>query len=447
MTAVQAEFSDLPLLRRALQRVGGIVPALVLAYPLLIWPLVYAVPVVDATTGLAAAPTAVGDYLLNKLYFPPLFMIALLNFFSNRQALTGPTRVFVASLAILLAFCLLSALWSLAPEITARRAVLEIIICATLVLAVVSTPRPIELLTPVFWLMMVVVAVNLTVVLSRPAGPIGHEGIYSHKNSLGGSAGLAIVVCLYFLSCGSKVWRAAAVLTIIASFFLLDQSRSKTATLLAILSPLVALYFYIICGICRIPLVIAIVTSIAAAVLGMLVAGAIMDWHIDDVSLWLFNDKTFTGRTLIWQYTIERIQERPWLGYGYSAFWDIGPQSPKFKAPNFIALMAHAHNGYLGFMLETGITGFLLLLIFLGISLNCIGRMAKLRPSYFIFGTSLASYGLLANLMEADLLVPMSQTTMLLPLVSGAAAAFQQWSSGGSDYPLAGGLPERHRRD
>ncbi len=443
MTAVQAQYSDFPLLRRSLQRVGTILPALVVAYPLLVWPLVYAVPVVDATTGLAVAPTAVGDYLLNKLYFPPLFMVAVLNFFCNRQLVTGSMRVFVASLGLLLAFCLLSALWSLAPDITVRRAVLEIIICATLVLAVMSTPRPIELLTPVFWLMMVVVAVNLAVVLSRAAGPIGHEGIYSHKNSLGGSAGLAIVVCLYFLSCGSKAWRAAAVLTIAASFFLLDQSRSKTAMALAILSPVIALYFYFVCGICRIPLLIAIVTSIAAAILGILVAGAIMDWNIDDVSLWLFNDKTFTGRTFIWQFTIERIQERPWLGYGYSAFWDIGPQSPKFKAPNFIALMAHAHNGYLGFMLETGIVGFLMLVVFLGVAMNCIGRTVELRPSFFIFGTSLASYGLLANLMEADLLVPMSQTTMLLPLVSGAAAAFQHNPPRLGAYSPIGGPRER----
>ena len=33
---------------------------------------------------------------------------------------------------------------------------------------------------------------------------------------------------------------------------------------------------------------------------------------------------TLTGRTRIWQMSLDNIAQRPWLGYGFGAFWRPG---------------------------------------------------------------------------------------------------------------------------
>ncbi|MEM6613350.1 MAG: O-antigen ligase family protein [Cyanobacteria bacterium P01_C01_bin.72] len=68
-------------------------------------------------------------------------------------------------------------------------------------------------------------------------------------------------------------------------------------------------------------------------------------------------DLTFTGRTDIWSYVIDKIIERPWLGYGHNAFWHgLSGESAyviralRWNAPN-------GHNGFLDLWLELGFLG------------------------------------------------------------------------------------------
>jgi O-antigen ligase len=73
-------------------------------------------------------------------------------------------------------------------------------------------------------------------------------------------------------------------------------------------------------------------------------------------------DATLTGRTEIWSAVADRIAEGPKLGYGYGAFWSStgGPgervrQVLQWNAPT-------AHNGFLDFAADLGVLGALLLL-------------------------------------------------------------------------------------
>ena len=81
----------------------------------------------------------------------------------------------------------------------------------------------------------------------------------------------------------------------------------------------------------------------------------------------LGKDMNFNGRTEIWTLVMDKVQERPWLGYGASGFWGskhalyviyhtwasssgevgIGPGKIKFNA----------HSGYLDFLLQYGWVG------------------------------------------------------------------------------------------
>lgn len=79
----------------------------------------------------------------------------------------------------------------------------------------------------------------------------------------------------------------------------------------------------------------------------------------------LGRDPTLTGRTILWDFIITKIQERPWLGYGRSAFWAegnrYGTEAGELVAGSFIA--PHAHNGFLDLGLDVGLIGLVLFLI------------------------------------------------------------------------------------
>jgi O-antigen ligase len=77
-------------------------------------------------------------------------------------------------------------------------------------------------------------------------------------------------------------------------------------------------------------------------------------------------DPTLSGRTYIWEAVIDQIWKRPWLGYGYQAFWkEKGEAEYVWRAVRFIVFQAH--NGFLNIGVELGLIGlslFVLSLIF-----------------------------------------------------------------------------------
>jgi len=78
----------------------------------------------------------------------------------------------------------------------------------------------------------------------------------------------------------------------------------------------------------------------------------------------LGKDPTFTGRTAFWPYVIDNILKRPFLGWGYLAFWSpLNPSalqiSEAIRRPDdwYLLGIANAHNGMLEFLLEVGLLG------------------------------------------------------------------------------------------
>ncbi len=74
-------------------------------------------------------------------------------------------------------------------------------------------------------------------------------------------------------------------------------------------------------------------------------------------------DATLTGRTAIWVEVWHAILRRPWLGYGFSAFWrgSKGASFDVIVALKFV--LFHAHNGFLEIWLELGAAGLVLFLL------------------------------------------------------------------------------------
>jgi O-antigen ligase len=100
-----------------------------------------------------------------------------------------------------------------------------------------------------------------------------------------------------------------------------------------------------------IPFLIALIL-VGGSVATLLVSNA-------EAILGLFGrDLTLTGRTELWAAVLDKISERPWLGYGFGAFWR-GLEGQSADVWNIVRWeVPHSHNGYLDIWLDLGLLGF-----------------------------------------------------------------------------------------
>lgn len=119
-------------------------------------------------------------------------------------------------------------------------------------------------------------------------------------------------------------------------------------------------------------------------------------------------DITISGRTEFWPLIIEKIQLRPWFGYGYLSFWYGGWESQVadiwrelkwgFEPP-------HAHNGFLEICLSFGLIG---LSLFIFSFLNYIFRAFRwlriIKTPEGLVPIVYFTFTLLLNLTESDLM-------------------------------------------
>lgn len=101
-----------------------------------------------------------------------------------------------------------------------------------------------------------------------------------------------------------------------------------------------------------------------AGVVGVLIVSALLSVVVDLDSMagLLGRDATLTGRTNIWGLALESVAEKPLLGYGYSAFWNVAPEADRIS--NILHWkVPHAHNGFIDLTLQLGLVGLALFLL------------------------------------------------------------------------------------
>jgi len=113
-----------------------------------------------------------------------------------------------------------------------------------------------------------------------------------------------------------------------------------------------------------------------------LVGGSLATWvagNWENLLIGLGRDPTLSGRTYIWEAVIDQIWKRPWLGYGYQAFWkEKGEAEYVWRSIRFIVFQAH--NGFLNIGVELGLVGlslFVLSLLFTYIRAIKWARLGK----------------------------------------------------------------------
>lgn len=84
----------------------------------------------------------------------------------------------------------------------------------------------------------------------------------------------------------------------------------------------------------------------------------ILEWGPTKVIFEELLDKStdMSGRTMLWPYVIVAIAEHPWLGYGFSAFWESTAAYQQVLR-YFEWSPAHSHNGFLQLLVDFGLIG------------------------------------------------------------------------------------------
>ena len=99
--------------------------------------------------------------------------------------------------------------------------------------------------------------------------------------------------------------------------------------------------------------------------LNMLSVGTVMSEGLAGLAKHLPLDSTFTGRTDIWTFALQSLQQRLATGYGFVAFWGSGGIQDMPEGKEWAAFASHSHNGYLDTALGMGLPGLALLVVVL----------------------------------------------------------------------------------
>ncbi len=179
------------------------------------------------------------------------------------------------------------------------------------------------------------------------------RGVYDHKN-------IASAVMSVFLIIGIFVYREnqrliGAAIVILAGVFLM-QSGSKTS--MALLP--VALGMTFILSRIHSPVTRFVITLLPLAILFTITVGAAVFEPINNVLQSIAPGTTFTGRLDLWQYSVERIGEYPFFGYGFENFWGtpiVTNADQPIELTWDVRDIVHGHNSYLDATISFGIIG------------------------------------------------------------------------------------------
>ncbi|MEO0686388.1 MAG: O-antigen ligase family protein, partial [Cyanobacteria bacterium J06649_11] len=188
------------------------------------------------------------------------------------------------------------------------------------------------------------------------------RGIYVHKNDLGNIMSLSAIT--FFLNANaSSRYRKIMWIGFAIAMAVIFASQSSTALVVVLVVVVLTPFYKALRWNYTKALPFFIITILIGGVLALLSVNS-----AEMILTSLGRDTTLTGRTEIWPIVFNKIQERPWLGYGYETFWygewggetaDVWRQLGGGFEP------VHAHNGFLDLYLGLGLIG----LVVFGISL------------------------------------------------------------------------------
>jgi O-antigen ligase len=276
-------------------------------------------------------------------------------------------RAIPLSLLLLELWCLLSASWANAPDVSFRRAALEVMLSFSVLLSA-DTIGPERAFR--YWriLLAIVLVVNWISIPLIPAaihqpGEIDPSlvgdwrGLYGQKNATGG---VCVMTALLFLLTRNGKYNWIGWLVAAGALGFLVMTRSKTSMALFPVALFARLAYRLAWrdGLSR--AVFAVLAVLTIAVIGAL--GLI---YSDVISHVLEDPTEFTGRAEIWQAFLNFVRDHAWLGAGFGTLTDTGAVSPmhNYVLSSWVEAIGNSHDGYLQMLVTLGGVGFALGLI------------------------------------------------------------------------------------
>jgi len=272
---------------------------------------------------------------------------------SRWRRILGAARA-VWPLLALSALACISTIWSVEPNVSLRRGMS--LLAATMIAVYVGERYSIKefarLLVQTLCLMMVSVLVLYLIapeyVIDQSAYGGAWKGLSAYKNTFGEhmAVGFLLLVLIRFRHFR---WTRYAFLLIAACLLLLSQSA--TAAVCGVLSLAAIPLWRLLRGRNRL-LVYLLVSLIFFVGIFCILAFPEPIFQI------LGRDATLTGRTDLWTKLLPVVASRPFLGYGYAAFWtSLNPEVLSVWMGTGRHQIPVADNGYIDLWLSLGALG------------------------------------------------------------------------------------------
>ena len=402
-------------------RIGGWIAPLVFFYVMIVWPLVFGVPLptaADESLGWLVVESKQNS-VWKTVAYPALFLLAGASFLlsaSYRRLPWGHPGLIVLMCTIAYAFS--SVGWSADPKTSLMRAMLLLITTTTLLLAVYMARSYSHMVMRIFWVIFVCTLLNAAALVVRPPSSIGYTGIYDQKNVFGWVAAVTLYFSLYKLLTGDAKERAAALCMSIAAPVFLVASASKTSLGLAALAPVCGTVLWIAARYFSLTPAIVFPALVAIAAFVFEIGRAAGQWDLFSVNDAIFGNPTLTGRTEIWAFALSLVREQPIFGWGYEAIFGTGPDGVAARnAIGFVREMPTSHNGYVDILLQLGAVGLFLKAMLLVIILYTIGQVVRMKPAAAWLGLTIFVFVAIHNCLESDILISSNPLSMMLLLM------------------------------
>jgi O-antigen ligase len=205
----------------------------------------------------------------------------------------------------------------------------------------------------------ILLAPNLSIHLAtdaqEPALAGDWRGSFGHKNAAAPMMVMLLFMGIYICRMGALL-SGAAIIGFSGLFLLFSGGKSALALCIAVFLVIglisVIRWLWLRAVVCLTPLL----------ALNLLSVGTVMSDGLENIARTLPFDTTFTGRTDIWTFAFQALQQRLSIGYGFAAFWGSSSIRDLPEGKEWAEFASHSHNGYLDTALAMGLPGLLLLI-------------------------------------------------------------------------------------
>lgn len=346
------------------------------------------------------------------------------------------------ALAVLLLWCWASVTWAIEPAVSFRRVLFTTIVVLSVIYSVnmLSYQQVVSSLAAWFALIvlldwMVISIVTQAIHQANEAESLlagNWRGIHTHKNEAGALCAVAALLFGDLALKGSSFITAPILAALSLGFLAMTESKTSGGAVVA-----AALTGLFIDRGYRNPSLRNVMLA-AGLCLSVLLAIGFGDQAADLMAI--FDDPgSLTGRVQIWPVLFRYASDHPLLGSGYGSFWAIGSASPVYEdGAEWLTTIAHAHNGYLDLLVQTGLVGLVMAVFALVVRPLYILTTQPLPPprSRWLLA-SLMTFCMFHDLLESSLL----DRSNIVWIIMLTAYSLTERRSSGKALPVAASSP------